>query len=327
MSGLKTKNGVALSALIKRNVKCFFKDKGMFFTALITPMILLVLYATFLYKVYADSFRAGLPEGVVFEEKALKGLVGGLLLSSLLAVSAVTVSFCANLFMVQDKATLARMDFDVSPVKQRTLAVGYYISATINALIISLVTAVAGFIYLACTGWYLSFWDCVLFVGDTVLLVLFGSALSALVSYPLTTQGQLSAVGSIVSSCYGFICGAYMPISQFSVGLQRVLSFFPGTYATSLVRNHALAGVCAELESSGFPAEAIASIRAVADCDPNFFGHSVEVWHSYLVVIGTVAILLGIYVVLHANAEKRRLRAKGKSLEQNLARTDEKGVK
>ena len=35
-----------LAILIKRNVKLFFKDKGMFFTSLITPVILLVLYAT-----------------------------------------------------------------------------------------------------------------------------------------------------------------------------------------------------------------------------------------------------------------------------------------
>ena len=312
MNGLKTVDGVALNAIVKRNVKCFFKDKGMFFTALITPMILLVLYATFLYKVYADSFRGALPEGVVFDEKVLKGLVGGLLLSSLLAVSTVTVFFCANLFMVQDKATLVRMDFDVSPVKRRTLAIAYYLSTTANALIISFVTAVAGFIYLACTGWYLSVWDLLAILLDIILLVSFGTALSSVIAYPLSTQGQLSAVGSIVSSGYGFICGAYMPISQFSVGLQRVLSFFPGTHATSLVRNHALAGVYEELSASGFPAEAIDSIRTVADCNMQFFGHSVEVWHSYIVVVGTVAILLGIYVVLHATSEKRRLRAKQK---------------
>ena len=36
-----------LGALIRRNCKLFFKDKGMFFTSLITPVILLVLYATF----------------------------------------------------------------------------------------------------------------------------------------------------------------------------------------------------------------------------------------------------------------------------------------
>ena len=42
--------------LIKRNIKLFFKDKGMFFTSLITPAIILVLYATFLGNLYRDSF-------------------------------------------------------------------------------------------------------------------------------------------------------------------------------------------------------------------------------------------------------------------------------
>lgn len=36
-----------LIALTKRNTKLYFKDKGMFISSLITPMILLVLYATF----------------------------------------------------------------------------------------------------------------------------------------------------------------------------------------------------------------------------------------------------------------------------------------
>ena len=73
--------------LIKRNVKLFFKDKGMFFTALITPAILLVLYATFLANVYRDSFESSLPAGIVLEDKLVNGLVGGQLIASLLAVS------------------------------------------------------------------------------------------------------------------------------------------------------------------------------------------------------------------------------------------------
>ena len=57
---------------------------------------------------------------------------------------------------------------------------------------------------------------------DMILLVLFGSTLSSIISFPLTTQGQLSAVGTIVSAGYGFLCGAYMPISNFGPGLQKV---------------------------------------------------------------------------------------------------------
>ena len=91
-----------LKALIKRNTKLFFKDKGMFFTSLITPAILLVLYATFLSKVYKDSFMSALPAGFSVADGVINGCVGGQLISSILAVSCVTVSFCSNMLMVQD---------------------------------------------------------------------------------------------------------------------------------------------------------------------------------------------------------------------------------
>ena len=104
-----------VSVLIKRNVKLFFKDKGLFFTALITPMILLVLYATFLGDVYRDSFTQGLL--VPLPEELLEGLVGGQLISSILAVSCVTVAFCANFLMVSDKASGTIKDLRISPVK------------------------------------------------------------------------------------------------------------------------------------------------------------------------------------------------------------------
>ena len=43
-------NMTGLRALIRRNCKLFFKDKGMFITSLITPAVLLVLYTTFLAR-------------------------------------------------------------------------------------------------------------------------------------------------------------------------------------------------------------------------------------------------------------------------------------
>ena len=85
-----------LLALVERNIKLFFRDKGMFFTSLITPVILLVLYASFLGNVFRDSFVQNLPQGFPLEEAILDGLVGGQLISSILAVSCVTVSFSAS---------------------------------------------------------------------------------------------------------------------------------------------------------------------------------------------------------------------------------------
>ena len=292
-------------ALIKRNVTMFFKDKGTFFTSLATPMILLVLYATFLSNVYEDSFRSALPAAIPVADSQINGLVGGLLLSSLLAVSAVTVPFCANLFMVQDRVTGARADLSIAPMKSSSLALGYYLATVLNGLIICFVALALGLGYLAIVGWYLSAMDILLLMLDVVILVLFGTALSSLICYPLNSQGAISAVGSIVSSCYGFLCGAYMPISSFSKGLRNALVFLPGTHGTSLLRNHALSGVFDAMSADNIPQEAVDALRTVADCKLSFFGSDIEKWVTYLVLVGAVVLLVAAYITITALAERK----------------------
>jgi multidrug/hemolysin transport system permease protein len=289
----------AFSALLKRNTKLFFKDKGMFFTALITPVILLVLYATFLGKVYRDSFLSALPEGLNMAEKLIDGCVGGQLISSILAVSCVTVAFCSNMLMVQDKANGSIKDFTISPVKPQILALSYYCATLLSTLIICFAATAICLGYIATVGWYLSVADILFLLLDVILLALFGTALSSIINFFLSTQGQISAVGSIVSSGYGFICGAYMPISQFSEGLQRVISFLPGTYGTSLVRNHAMRGVFAEMKEQSYPEEVITALRDAIDCNLYFFDSSVSIGMMYAVLGGTVLLLIAIYVLMN----------------------------
>ena len=286
-------------ALIRRNTKLYFKDKGMFFSSLITPVILLVLYATFLASVYRDSFASAMPEGFSIDASLINATVAAQLISSLLAVSCVTVAFCSNLLIVQDKITGARRDITVSPVKRSTLAVSYFCASAATTLIISFAALAVCLVYLANAGWYMSCADVLCFALDVVLVTLFGVALSSCVNFPLTTQGQMSAVGTIVSAGYGFLCGAYMPISNFGEGLQRVLSFLPGTYGTALFRNHALRGVYAEMTRTGFPAEVVEHIKDSIDCNLYFFGSKVSIGAMTGVMAGSVAVLIGIYILMN----------------------------
>ena len=298
-----------LIALTKRNCKLFFKDKGMFFTSLITPVILLVLYVTFLGKVYNDAFYSAMPEGFAVDGALIDGVVGGQLISSILAVCCVTVAFCSNLLMVNDKITGARHDLTVAPVKSSALALSYFF-ATFTATLIICLTALAVCLgYLAFAGWYLSAADVLLMLLDVVLLVLFGTALSSLINAPLSTSGQGSAVGTVVSAGYGFICGAYMPISNFGEGLQKALSFLPGTYGTSLIRNHAMAGAYREMAAQGFPAEVVEAIKDSVDCNLYFFGDKVEIGTMYLILGGAVLLLIGLYVLY--NGLKARAKFSG----------------
>ena len=296
-----------LGALVKRNTKLYFKDKGMFFTSLITPLILLVLYGTFLGNVYEDAFRSSLEAaGAAVSDKVLWGCVGGQLVSSLLAVSCVTVSFCSNLLMVQDKVSGARRDLTTAPVKPSVLALSYYISTLATTLIICLAATAVCLIYLTIVGWYLTFGDVLALICDVVLLVLFGTALSSCIILPLSTNGQASAVGTIVSAGYGFICGAYMPISNFSDSLQTVISFLPGTYGTSLLRNHVLRGVFEEMRDNGFPDQVVEAIRDSVDCNIYFFDHKVETGTMYLILSVTVAVLIVLYVALNAASGRKK---------------------
>ena len=139
---------ITLFALIKRNIKLYFKDKGMFVTSLITPLILLVLYATFLKSVYEEIFRDALTSfGATVPDTLIGGCVGGELVSSLLAVCCVTVAFCSNMLMVQDKVTGSKNDLMISPVKKGTLALGYYIATLISTLLICLVAVCICLLY------------------------------------------------------------------------------------------------------------------------------------------------------------------------------------
>ena len=294
------------SALLKRNVKLFFKDKGLFFTSLITPLILLVLYATFLANVYRDSLQGIFTAvGVSLSEDLINGAVGGQLLSSLLAVSCITVSFCSNMLMVQDKVSGAQKDLLMSPVKRSTMALSYYVATTFSTLLICLLATIAGLIYISIIGWYLSVVDVLLILLDVIILVTFGTALSSIINHFLSTQGQISAVGSIVSSCYGFICGAYMPLASFSEGLRSVLMFLPGTYGTSLIRNHTLNGVVDKMIKDGLPSEAIKAFKDAIDLNIYFFDKQVSTGVMCAVLLGTVALLIGAYVLINVLSKKK----------------------
>jgi multidrug/hemolysin transport system permease protein len=285
--------------LLKRNVKLFFNDKGMFFSSLITPIILLVLYVSFLGNVYTDSLLMSVPAGYDVTERLLDGFAGTQLISSILAVSCVTVAFCSNLLMIQDKANGTLKDFTVSPVRSSVMSFSYYMATFVSTLVVCLFATGISLAYIAIIGWYFSITDVLLIILDVVILCLFGVALSSVVNFFLSTQGQMSAVGTIVSAGYGFLCGAYMPISQFSEGLRNVIMFFPGTYGTSLLRNHAMQGVLEEMKREGLPAEFIESVKDSFDCNIYIFDAKVDISLMYVIVGATIVVLLMAYTLMN----------------------------
>lgn len=279
-----------------RNIKVYFSDKGMFLSSLITPAILLILYATFLSNVFQSTFVNAMPKGIELSKKLLNGLVKGQLVASLLSVSCITVAFCSNMLMVQDKVNENIKDLMITPTDKKTLVISYFLASFISTLIVNLFALILCLIYIASSGWFMNLTDVLLIILNVVILTLFGCVLSSIINSFLSTQGQISVVGTIVSSMYGFIAGAYMPMSQFGAGLRKVLLYLPTTYGTALMKNSVMRGPFRELEKI-VPGNIVNSLKKSLDIRLLFNGNVVEASTMYLIVLMTIVVLFAVYVL------------------------------
>lgn len=295
-----------LISLVSRNTKCYFKNKFTFFISLITPLILLVLFVTFLRNVYIESFQSAVPEGFYIDGDIIDGIAGAWFMSSILGVSSVTVAFCSNIIMIEDKMDGNINDFRVSPVKSSTLSVAYFISNFIVTFIVMMGAMLIGHIYLAAIGWYIPLADALMIVVDSICCILFGTLLAGVVESFISTQGGLSAVSTLVSSMYGFICGAYMPLSQFSDVLRNILCLLPGTYGVGIMRNHYMNGYISALSEAGIPAENLTGIKDGFDANLYLFGTQIPLGAMYAILLGACAILLAAYIAIVVVKNKRK---------------------
>ena len=286
-----------------RNIKVYFSDKAMFLTSLITPVILLILYATFLSNVFQSTFVDAMPKGIELSKRLINGLVKGQLVASLLSVSCITVAFCSNMLMVQDKVNGNIKDLMITPTDKKTLAISYFLASFISTLIVNLFALILCLIYIASSGWFMNLTDVLLIILNVVILTLFGCILSSIINSFLSTQGQISAIGTIVSSMYGFIAGAYMPMSQFSNGLRKILLYLPTTYGTALMKNSVMNGPFRELKKI-IPGNIVNSLKEALDIRLLLNGHVVEVSTMYLIIISTIIILFIIYILKNTLSNK-----------------------
>lgn len=297
------KNMRILFALVKRNIKLYFKDKGVFFLSLITPLILLVLFISFLGNVYKDTLVNILGEYSV-SDRLLNAFSGGWLLSSILGVCCITIAFCSNI-QVYDKISGSELDLNSTPASKKTIFLSYFIANLFTTLIVCFTAMAVGFVYLAIIGWYLSFVDVLLIILDVIMCTLFGSLLASILMSFISSQGGLSTVSTLVSSLYGFLCGAYMPLSQLSKGIRNVVMFIPGTYGVVLLRNHYMGGVIKEIEKT-VPSELVGIMKDSFDGNAYFFNNKVEIWQMYLILGVSIVVLLGVFTSIAVLRNKKK---------------------
>ena len=111
--------------------------------------------------------------------------------------------------MVQDKVSGAYNDISVTPVKHTVVAVSYYAATFLATLIINLVALIAGLIYVAAIGWYLTVSD-VLFLILDILLAVFKEPCNYLgVPRVLGVEETYTRVGVLQQEVYHFLSSTH----------------------------------------------------------------------------------------------------------------------
>ncbi len=285
-----------LNFLVSRNIKLYFKDKLTFFLSLLSPLILILLFLLFLRGVYEQSLVNSLPEGMEISQNLINAFTGGWLFSSIMSVSCITVAFCSNM-LAEDKLKKILPGLEVAPVNKATLKTSYVISNFIVTMLVCLIIFAISLIYLAIVGWFLSFIDILIILADMVITVFIGTLIISIISNFIKSQGAFSATCTLISSMYGFICGAYMPIAQMGEWIKYFVSFIPGTYSTILFRQGYMNGILKEINKT-IPDEAITAIRESFDGTFKFFGHEVAPWVMFLIIIIAAIFLFGILMLI-----------------------------
>lgn len=292
-----------LGYLTLRNLKLYFKNKMNFFVSLITPIILFVLFATFLKSTYEEQLITIVGKDTL-PTSLINAFSGGWLFSSVLATSCVTIAFCSGI-MIIDKINNVDTDFKVTPIKNYILKLSYVFANMLSTFIVCFVFLIVGLIYLSIVGFYLTFLDVLLIIINIIITSLFGTLLANIIWSFTRSQGVMSSICTLVSALYGFICGAYMPISTMGEGIRNFTSLLPGTYSTILFRQGFLNGTLDKMLEY-VPSPMVDAIKQSFDISYVAFGINIPSWAMYLIILLTSLVLLIVFILISTIKIRRK---------------------
>lgn len=288
-------NAAVVSGLVERSLKIFLKDKASVFFSLLAPLIVLGLYLLFLGDIQMDGIKAAF-EGAPIDDKLLKSFVDSWMLAGVVSVACVTVSFSVQGITVQDREKGVLNDMLASPISRGIIDLSYLISNFVVTLCICLIVLAVAFVYVAITGWTLSFVDAVLLIALTVMSVLSASVISTLVGLAFRTSSQHSAFVGIISAVIGFVMGAFMPLSAFPKGVQYVTLFVPATYSAALYRNLFMRGALEKIDAALPGAED--GLKGSFSMELDFFGKTIGADMQAVIFAAFIALTLAAWIAI-----------------------------
>ena len=297
--------------LTKRNLLIYFKDRQSVIFSMLTSIIVLVLYMLFLKNTYIDSANSAMKglEGLI-DDQDIDMLVNLILLVGVIGSALITVPYNCLSTIVNDKENKIDYDISATPLKRWQIVLSYFVASTISAFVMNAVILTIGYIVLSAQGnMYISAES----IAYSYALIFLGS-LSATAFFMLIiiffkTSSASGAFFGMLSAACGFVIGAYIPLSQFSKGIQNFCNFFPGTGVTVLYRYTIMNGLLDKINTDigGVDnGEFVSSMKEAFNFKGSIFGSEVSMTGLVWYVLAFLFVCIVAMVLVYPKVYKRK---------------------
>lgn len=295
----------------KRNLLVYFKDIQTVIFSLLTAIIILALYLLFLKDTFVDAMQ-GAMQGLtdIVSADDIDMLANAILLSGILGSSTITVSYNCLTTVVKDREHHVDYDISATPIKRWQIILSYFGASVISSFLISLILSAVGVIVLSAQGeLYLDAAYCAALAGVDFLGAVSATSIFMLVMLFFDSASASGAFFGILSAAAGFIIGAYIPIRQFSKGVQTFCNLFPGTGVTILYRNVLLNRLLDKMDASIGGLDQgmfVESIKEIFSFDSTVFGKTYGVEEIILYILAAVLVCIAVMVVVYPRIYRRK---------------------
>lgn len=300
--------------LTKRNLLVFLKDKQSVIFSLMTSIIVLALYLLFLKGNFVDAMNSILEQyaglSSLISEDDIDMFANLVLLTGILGSAMITVPYNCLTTLVKDREN--RIDYDIlaTPIKRGQIVLSYFASAALSSVILTSIILTVGLLVMSGLGdMHMNTANLVAAYGTVALGSISATAVFMIVVLLFKSTGASSAFFGMLSAASGFVIGAYIPISQFSNGVQTVCNLFPASQITIILRNQLMSGVLDNMNDSlggvdqGMFAQ---SMREVFSFKANIFDSSLDVNQMVFYVLAGIVFCIAVQILVYTKTYKKK---------------------
>ena len=281
--------------LIKRNLLLFFKDWQSILFSLLTSIIVLVLYLLFLKGTFVSAMQSAMEQyprpASVVTEKNMDMFANLLLLAGILGSAMISVPFSCITTLVRDRASKVDYDILATPLKRGQIIFAYFVSAVLSSTLLTGFILAIGLVGISLQGdTHLNAIQLVKSFAVVALGSISASAIFMIVVLFFKSVSACEAFFGILSAASGFVIGAYIPISQFSNGIQTLCNLFPASQITIMLRNILLNGLLEHINTSLQGVDQGMFVLSLKE----YFSFQAKLFNGYLGMTKMLGYILGV---------------------------------